>query len=91
MDGRGRCLDNIFVERFWRSLKYEDIYLKGYGSVLELTQGLSEYFQFYNTERMHQSLGNSTPVVVYRTASGGGAVIIDKYGKEEKATPELTA
>lgn len=89
MDGRGRCLDNIFVERFWRSLKYEDIYLKGYGSVPELTLGLSEYFRFYNTERMHQSLGNSTPVVVYRTASGGGAVILDKYAKEEKTTPDL--
>jgi putative transposase len=89
MDGRGRCLDNIFVERFWRSLKYEDIYLKGYCSVPELTLGLSEYFQFYNTERMHQSLGNSTPVVVYRTASGGGAVITDKYPKEEKTNPKL--
>ena len=90
MDGRGRCLDNIFVERFWRSLKYEDIYLKDYCSVPELTLGLSEYFQFYNTERMHQSLGNSTSVVVYRTASGGGAVITDKYANEEKTNPKPT-
>ena len=83
MDGRGRALDNIFVERFWRSLKYEDIYLKSYGNVPELTQGLTKYFKFYNTERMHQSLGNATPVAVYRTARGGGAMIADKYGVRE--------
>jgi putative transposase len=88
MDGRGRALDNIFVERLWRSLKYEDIYLKSYGSVPELMLGLTEYFRFYNTERMHQSLGNSTPVVVYQTASGGGARIVDKYELKEKTQPE---
>jgi len=88
MDGRGRALDNIFVERLWRSLKYEDIYLKSYGSVPELTLGLTEYFRFYNTERMHQSLSNRTPVDVYQTASGGGAMIVDKYDIKEKPQPE---
>lgn len=88
MDGRGRALDNIFVERLWRSLKYEDIYLKSYGSVPELMLGLTEYFRFYNTERMHQSLGNSTPAVVYRTAHGGGAMIVDKYAVKEKPLSE---
>ena len=88
MDGRGRALDNIFVERLWRSVKYEDIYLKSYSSVLELTLGLTEYFRFYNTERMHQSLGNNTPVNVYQTARGGGAMIVDKYRVEEKPQSE---
>jgi putative transposase len=65
MDGRGRCLDNVFVERLWRSVKYEDIYLKGYERVPELECGLRSYFGFYNTERLHQSLGYRTPVEVY--------------------------
>jgi putative transposase len=55
-DGRGRALDNIFVERLWRSVKYEEVYLKGYTSVIEALRGLEEYFDFYNNERMHQSL-----------------------------------
>ena len=83
MDGRGRALDNIFVERLWRSLKYEDIYLKSYSSVPELMLGLTEYFRFYNTERMHQSLSNRMPVDVYRTASGGGAMIVERYDVKE--------
>lgn len=79
MDGRGRAFDNIFVERLWRSVKYEDVYLKGYASMGELTDGMTKYFTFYNSERPHQSLGNITPNVAYRTAIGGGAVITDKY------------
>ena len=79
MDGRGRALDNIFVERLWRSVKYEDVYLKGHVTMPELQLGLTEYFEFYNTERPHQSLGNRTPVQVYQTASGGGARIVDKF------------
>lgn len=66
MDGRGRCLDNVFVERLWRSVKYEDVYLRGYESVTELERGLRAYFQFYNEVRLHQSLGYRTPVEVYR-------------------------
>jgi len=65
MDGRGRALDNIFIERLWRSLKYEDIYLKNYETVPDLAKGLSDYFQFYNHERPHQSLGYRTPAEVY--------------------------
>ena len=89
MDGRGRAFDNIFVERLWRSVKHEDVYLKGYGSMSELTAGLAEYFRFYNGERPHQSLGNLTPDVVYQTAVGGGAMIVDKYPRamEESSVP----
>ena len=86
MDGRGRALDNIFVERLWRSVKYEDVYLKGYSNSMELMIGLTEYFVFYNDERPHQSLGNRTPAAVYATASGGGARIVDKFSKNG-ATP----
>ena len=79
MDGRGRAFDNIFVERLWRSLKHEDVYLKGYATMGELLIGLTQYFDFYNGERMHQSLGNQTPEAVYASAQGGGALIVDKY------------
>ena len=65
MDGRGRALDNVFVERLWRSVKYEDIYIRGYEAVPELDQGLGRYFGFYNNERLHQSLGYRTPAAVY--------------------------
>jgi putative transposase len=85
MDGRGRALDNIFVERLWRSVKYEDVYLKGYAGVPELLLGLTDYFEFYNSERPHQSLDYLTPDEVYRTGSGGGAKIVDKFS--EKETP----
>lgn len=67
MDGRGRALDNVFVERLWRSVKYEDIYLKDYTTVTEVIEGLRRYFAFYNTERPHQSLGYRTPQAVYRS------------------------
>ena len=87
MDGRGRAFDNIFVERLWRSVKHEDVYLKGYASMGELMVGLSEYFAFYNGERPHQSLGQKTPDVVYRTAVGGGAVIVDKFPRAVEESP----
>jgi putative transposase len=90
MDGRGRALDNIFVERLWRSVKHEDVYLKGYVNIPGLQLGLTEYFEFYNTERPHQSLGNLTPIQVYQTASGGGARIVDKF-KEQKTCLEVEA
>jgi len=82
MDGRGRALDNIFVERLWRSLKHEDIYLKGYSTVAELTLGLVEYFTFYNGERPHQSLGNRTPDEVYAAGTGGGARIVNHFDQD---------
>ena len=65
MDGRGRCMDNIFVERLWRSLKYEEVYLKDYVSVKEAREGIGRYFRFYNHERLHQSLDYRTPAAVY--------------------------
>ena len=91
MDGRGRALDNIFVERLWRTLKYEDIYLKGYSDMGELTLGLTEYFAFYNGERPHQSLGNRTPNWVYESGQGGGAVIVDKFGKKTELQNTATS
>lgn len=84
MDGRGRALDNIFVERLWRNVKYEDIYLNGYATVPELMLGLTKYFMFYNEERPHQGLGYQTPNSVYRTATGGGALIADKFSDASK-------
>jgi putative transposase len=66
MDGRGRCLDNVFVERLWRTVKYEDIYLWRYEAVSPLQQGLGRYFPYYNEGRPHQALGYRTPVAVYR-------------------------
>jgi len=65
-DGRGRALDNIFVERLWRSVKYEEVYIKDYQTVSEARNGLSDYFHFYNYERYHQSLDYKTPFSVYR-------------------------
>jgi len=74
MDGRGRAFDNIFVERLWRSVKYEEVYLKDYGVVDEARRGLSDYFVLYNTERLHQSLGYKTPAEVY---FGGDSAMAD--------------
>ncbi len=65
MDGRGRCLDNVFVERLWRSLKYEEVYLRDYTSGKEAVASIGRYFQFYNHERLHQSLDYRTPAAVY--------------------------
>jgi putative transposase len=70
-DGRGRALDNVFVERLWRSVKYEDIYIKDYERVCDLELGLTAYFRFYDEDRPHQSLSYRTPGEVYRAGSGG--------------------
>ncbi len=66
MDGRGRFLDNIFIERLWRTVKYEDIYLHEYETVSDARAGLARYFPFYNEVRYHKSLGYLTPAQVYR-------------------------
>lgn len=87
MDGHGRALDNIFVERLWRTVKHEDVYLKGYETMPTLLLGLTDYFLFYNEERRHQSLGYATPDVVYRTATGGGAKIVDRFGSVPEVKP----
>lgn len=65
MDGRGRCMDNIFVERLWRSLKYEEVYLKSYETVQEAREGIGQWINFYNHERLHQALGYRTPSAIY--------------------------
>lgn len=65
MDGKGRCLDNVFTERFWRTIKYEDIYLKDYSSPIEAEEGIRQYIHFYNNERPHQSLNYKTPAQIY--------------------------
>lgn len=84
LDGRGRALDNSFVERLWRSVKYEDVYLKGYADVPELLLGLTDYCVFYNTERSHQSLNYRTPDEVYWAGAEGGAWRVDTFS--ERAT-----
>jgi putative transposase len=86
MDGRGRALDNIFVERLWRTVKYEEVYLKQHNNMSDLLMGLTQYFQFYNQERWHQALNYKTPDEVYKTARGGGAKIVDKF----KCTDEIS-
>jgi len=77
MDSVNRALDNIYVERFWRSLKYEDIYLRDYRTMTELREGLTRYFTFYNSERFHESLEYETPDYMYggcfRTSTEGKA------------------
>ena len=65
MDGKGRWMDNVFIERLWRSLKYEEVYLKAYETVPEAKAGIKEWIRFYNHERTHQSLGRQTPAQVY--------------------------
>ncbi len=65
MDGRGRCMDNIFTERLWRTVKYENVYLKSYRDIDDAHDGLREYFQFYNTKRGHQSLKYQTPANIF--------------------------
>ena len=78
MDGKGRFLDNIFVERLWRSVKYEEVYLKAYQTVLEARAGINAYLEFYNRQRPHQALSYRTPAEVYQN------------GQEEKAAaPEV--
>jgi putative transposase len=69
MDGKGRYLDNIFIERLWRSLKYEDIYIKAYASVSEARRGIGGWLGFYNHERLHQALGYRTPCEVFQASS----------------------
>jgi putative transposase len=74
MDGRGRWMDNVFIERLWRSLKHEDIYLKHYADGREAKAGISAWIAFYNEQRLHQSLGYRTPMAVWRAGAAGEAV-----------------
>jgi putative transposase len=72
MDGRGRWMDNVFIERLWRSLKHEDVYLKGYAGGLEARTGIGEWIAFYNEGRLHQGLGYRAPMAVFREGSAAG-------------------
>lgn len=73
MDGRGRALDNVFTERLWRSLKYEEVYLKDYATPRDARQSIAAYFEFYNNRRPHQALDYQTPAAVYLTTVGSHA------------------
>ena len=88
MDGRGRFADNIFVERLWRSLKYEEVYLKAYESVAEARQGIAAYFEFYNHQRLHQALAYRTPRQVFDEAP---RLASPARGKNAGACPTLSA
>jgi putative transposase len=81
MDGRGRALDNVFVERLWRSVKYEEVYLKDYATGAECHAGLKSYLRFYSEERPHQSLGYRTPAEVYWGKVGSGRHHAGRHGK----------
>jgi putative transposase len=65
MDGRGRAFDNIFIERLWRTVKYQNVYIKGYETMMEANVGLAEYFEYYNNDRLHQALNYQRPMFVY--------------------------
>ncbi len=80
MDGKGRCMDNIFIERLWRSVKYEEVYLNDYATTEELRKGLRKYFHFYNTERPHQTFDGATPLEVYKGSTDGPAGEMEKKG-----------
>ena len=71
MDGRGRWMDNVFIERLWRSLKYEDVYLKGYADGRDAAHGIAEWVAFYNERRPHQALADRSPMAVWREATAG--------------------
>ena len=75
MDGRGRWMDNVFIERLWRSLKYEDVYLKGYADGREASRGIAEWLAFYNERRLHQALGYRAPMAVWRDAVAGAKAV----------------
>ena len=70
MDGKGRWMDNVFIERLWRSLKYEDVYIKGYADGAEVRAGVEQWMAFYNNQRPHQALSNRVPMEVWREKMG---------------------
>ena len=84
MDGRGRYQDNIFVEQLWRTVKYEEVYLKAYVNGIEAHLGLRQYFRFYNERRPHQALGYRTPVEVFYCES----VAVDEDLKERRCSDQ---
>ena len=105
MDGKGRCMDNIFIERLWRSVKYEEIYLNEYATVDALKKALRKYFNFYNSERPHQTFGGATPLEIYQKfndnvqsdsvwtnrgcPSGCVDSHMDNHGQQKRRCPEV--
>lgn len=83
MDGKGRALDNVFIERVWRSVKYECTYLRQFETVSELKQALTKYFEFYNTKRYHQALNYKTPEEVYFGNMTTALSAVEGYGNVE--------
>ena len=75
MDGRGRWMDNVFIERLWRSLKHEDVYLKGYADGREAKAGIAAWMEFYNGQRLHQALGYRTPMAIWREGMAGATAV----------------
>ncbi len=90
MDGRGRWMDNVFIERLWRSLKYEYVYLKGYADGREATHGVAAWIAFYNDRRPHQALADRTPMAVWREAiaGAGGADMMDNASASPACPPQ---
>jgi putative transposase len=78
MDGRGRAIDNVFIERLWRSVKYEEVYLRDYVDGWQAEASLAAYFRFYNNERIHQALGYRTPSEIYRERGSSGGQLLDE-------------
>ena len=78
MDGRGRAIDNVFIERVWRSVKYEEVYLKEYANGWDAEASLAAYFRFYNEERIHQALGYRTPLEIYRERGSSSGPLLDE-------------
>ena len=99
MDGRGRWMDNVFIERVWRSLKYEDIYIKGYADGREARTGIGEYFAYYNERRLHQALGYRAPMAVWRHSAvqncghvdNANALTTGPQAEKQKQTEALAA
>jgi putative transposase len=99
MDGRGRWMDNVFIERLWRSLKYEDVYLRGYADGREAARGIAEWIAFYNERRPHQALADRTPMAVWREATAGAGAVdmmdnasaLPTCPKQQKQTQSLAA
>src|SRR3954468_12771134 len=89
MDGRGRALDNVFTERLWRSVKYEEVYLQDYASPKEARQGLDRYFAYYNHERPHQALGYQTPAAMYTAKRREVAAVSDGEQPEKRKEASL--
>lgn len=79
MDGKGREIDNIFIERLWRTVKHENVFLRGYESMVDARDGLREYLAFYDDERLHASLGYQTPNQVYSTSIEVAHITVGTY------------